>query len=181
MAYILEFKEKLVKRINERIREFERNSLYNSRAYKRLKNLIEINNLETTKSGLISTNKNQVLQMDDSTIDKLLNVNTIGSEIKYAKKQGARNQKEVFEYINNRGKLETWAEENLNYLYADSKTGMESAIELEKAFSHGKGDGGLRRYDYDYIFSLINKYEKQKEKQKKLLSKSKFAKDIFPK
>lgn len=179
MAYILEFKEKLVKRINERIREFERNSLYNSSAYKRLKNLIEINNLETTKSGLISTNKTQIMQIEDSTIDRMLQVNTIGSERKYAKTQGARNQKEVIEFINNRGKLEEWAENNLNYLYADSKSGMESAQELERAFGKGKGKGGLRRFDYEYIFSLINKYEKQKAEQRKQLAKSKFAKDIF--
>lgn len=179
MGYILEFKEKLVKRINERIREFERNNLYDSSAYKRLKNIIKINKLDTTKSGLISTNKSQVLQIDDSTIDKLLNVNTIGSERKYAKSQGARNQKEVTEFINNRGKLEEWAENNLQYLYADSKSGMESAQELERAFGKGKGKGGLRRFDYDYIFSLIGKYEKQKEEQRKQLSQSKFAKDIF--
>lgn len=179
MRYILEFKEKLVKRINERIREFERNNLYDSSAYKRLKNIIKINKLDTTKSGLISTNKNQVLQMDDSTIDKLLNVNTIGSERKYAKTQGARTQKEVTEFINNRGKLEEWAENNLQYLYADSKSGMESAQELERAFGKEKGKGGLRRFDYDYIFSLIDKYEKQKETQRKQLAKSKFAKDIF--
>lgn len=179
MGYILEFKEKLVKRINERIREFERNNLYDSGAYKRFKNIIKINKLDTTKSGLISINKRQVLQMDDTTIDKLLNVNTIGSERKYAKSQGARNQKEVTEFINNRGKLEEWAENNLKPLYADSKSGMESAQELERAFGKGKGKGGLRRFDYDYIFSLIDKYEKQKEEQRKQLAQSKFAKDIF--
>lgn len=179
MGYILEFKEKLVKRINERIREFERNNLFDSSAYKRLKTLIEINNLETTKSGLISSAKNQLLQIDDSTLDRLLRVKTIGSERKYAKEQGARNQREVTEFINNRGKLEEWAENNLKPLYADSKSGMESAKELEMAFGKGKGKGGLRRFDYDYIFSLIDKYEKQKEEQRKQLAKSKFAKDIF--
>lgn len=179
MGYILEYKEKLIKKINERIREFERNNLFDSSAYKRLKNLIKVNKLDTTKSGLISSNKKQVMSVDDSTLDRFLQVNTIGSERKYAKSQGARNQKEVNEFINNRGKLEEWAENNLNYLYADSKSGMESAQELEKAFGHGKGKGGLKRFDYGYIFSLIDKYEKQKEEQKKTLSKSKFAKDIF--
>lgn len=181
MSYILEFKEKLVKRINERIREFERNDLFDSSAYKRLKNLIKINKLDTTKSGLISTNKKQLLQIEDDTLNRLLKVQTIASERNYAKSQGARNEMEIAEFINNRGKLEEWAENNLNYLYADSKSGMESAQELENAFSHGKGGGGLRRFDYEYIFSLIDKYEEQKKRQKKLLSKSKFSKDIFPK
>lgn len=179
MSYILEYKVKLIKRINERMREFERLGLHESASYKRFKNIIELNNLTTTKSGLISSSKDQIKNIDDSTLDRLLNIKTIGKEKEYAIKQGARNQKEVFEFINNRGKLEEWAENNLKYLYADSKSGMESAQELEKAFGHGKKSGGLRRFDYDYIFSLIEKYETQKEEQKNLLKGSKFAKDIF--
>lgn len=173
----------MIKRINQRMTEFESKGLTDASTYKRLNTQIQMLSkagLKLTQSGKLSTSKANISYFKKNShymvLGKMLkDYGSLKSEIERAKKYGAKSMKEIYENIRQRGKLETWCEENLEYVYKDAKSGLEEAQDLQTIFDTGK----VRNMSYDAVWAMIYRYEKAVQERNKIFEDSTFNKGFF--
>lgn len=166
---------KVIKRINERMAVYQRQGLTDSANYKKMVEKIELLNVpfSNTKGRFkISMKKAELKKIDPDNLAILDSMPSLKQERQHAKEQGYKTTKEQNQYIKNRGSLETWAEENLDDVYKDSLSGMETAIRLKGLF-----EDGLRKVNYDKVFDYIDKYEREREREFRMLHDSEFYDD----
>ena len=154
-------KQKLAKRLNQRLLSFEKKGLTSSREYQYLKEQIELSG-----AGTISNNGKLRIRENYQDIQNLFNwnkVSTAGEIIKKTTRQltdedGKKpTREEVIEHINQNGELSKWVEENLSSVYDFSKF-IGSALELEDMLHKS-----LRSYSYEEIWQKIREYESQRD------------------
>lgn len=171
---------KVIKRINERMAVYQRQGLTDSIAYKKMKDkieLLEIPNSETKGRFKISMKKSDIAKIDTEDLKTLDNMPSLKEERKQAREKGYKTTKEQNEYIINRGTFEKWAEENLDQIYIDAKSGLNTAQKIKDLFQEkGKGQG-TRNTDYNTIWKLVDKWNEQREEMKAELTKSNFHKN----
>ena len=166
---------KTIKRINERMAVYQRQGLTDSTNYKKMVEkvrLLDMPSSDTKGRFKISLKKSDLAKIDTEDLKILDSMPSLKQERQQAREMGYKNTKEQNEYIVNRGSLETWSAENLDQVYRDAKSGMETAIALEGLYKDG-----LRKVDYEKVFSLIDRYEREKERERQLLHDSNFYKD----
>lgn len=166
---------KTIKRINERMAVYQRQGLTDSTNYKKMVErvkLLDIPFSDTKGRFKISLKKSDIAKMDVDNITILDNLPSLKQERQQARKQGYKTTKEQNQYIVNRGNLESWISENLDFVYNDSRSGMESALQLQGLFKDG-----LRKVDYEKVNTLIKKYEEEKAKEFAMLHDSEFYND----
>lgn len=165
-------KVKAIKRINERMAVYQRQGLTDSANYKRIVNKIKLLDLPfNEKDGKvsISAKKKDIAEIDVKDLEILDALPSLKQERQKAKEQGYKTTKEQNEHIKNYGRLDEWIENNLSYIYNDARGGNKKAQDIEKAFSKG-----LRRLDYNTIWSMIDEYEKEKAKEEEIFKNSSF-------
>ena len=178
---------KIIKRINQRLAEYEKRGLTDSRYYKKIVTKMKMSGLDTTHSKTgelrLSRSKNAlekaITEFGSEALQRIESLPSLKQEVAKEKARAKTNKerattREIYERINKQGKLERWLEENLTPLYADAQAGMKEAETLYKATKEG-----LRPKTYDYIFSLIERYEKAKAKMESIFQKSNFNKGVF--
>lgn len=166
---------KVIKRINERMAVYQRQGLTDSTNYKKMVEKIELLDVpySNTKGRFkISMKKADLKKIDPDNLAILDSMPSLKQERQHAKEQGYKTTKEQNQYIKNRGSLETWAEENLDDVYKDSLSGMETAIRLKGLF-----EDGLRKVNYDKVFDYIDRYERKREREFRMLHDSEFYDD----
>lgn len=172
----------MIKRINQRMTEFENKGLTDSSTYNKLNTQVQIlsrGGVKLTQSGKLSTSKSNISYFKKNShymvLGQILNSGSLKSEIERAKKYGAKNMKEIYENIKQRGRLESWCEENLEYVYKDAKAGLEEAQELQTIFDTGK----VRNMSYEALWAMIRRYEKAVQERNKIFKESSFNKGFF--
>ena len=154
-------KQKLAKRLNQRLLSFEKKGLTSSREYQYLKEQIELSG-----AGTISNNGKLRIRENYQDIQNLFNwnkVSTAGEIIKKTTRQltdedGKKpTREEVIEHINQNGELSKWVEENLSSVYEFSKF-VGSALALEDMLHKS-----LRTYDYTAIWEKIRQFEQERD------------------
>lgn len=161
MAKSKDMKQKLAKRINQRLLSFEKKGLTSSREYQYLKEQIELSG-----AGTISNNGKLRIRENYQDIQNLFNwnkISTAGEIIKKTTKQLTDDDRkkptreEVIEHINQNGELSKWVEENLSSVYEFSKF-VGSALALEDMLHKS-----LRAYDYTSIWEKIRQFEQERD------------------
>ena len=161
MAKSKDMKQKLAKRLNQRLLSFEKKGLTSSREYQYLKEQIELSG-----AGTISNNGKLRIRENYQDIQNLFNwnkVSTAGENIKKTTRQltdedGKKpTREEVIEHINQNGELSKWVEENLSSVYEFSKF-VGSALALEDMLHKS-----LRSYDYNAIWEKIRQFEQERD------------------
>lgn len=170
----------MIKRINQRMVEFENKGLTDGSTYNKLNTQVQIlsrGGVKLTQSGKLSTSKANIsyFKNNSNILEKMLNYGSLKTEIERAKKSGAKTKKEIYKNINQRGQLEAWAEENLVYVYKDAKAGLEEAQLLQDLFD----DGIVRKISYDAVFSMIDRYNKAVIQRNTVFKDSSFNKGFF--
>lgn len=166
---------KSIKRINERMAVYQRQGLTDSSNYKKMVEKIELLDIpySTTKGRFkISMKKADMNKIDTDNLSILESMPSLKQERKQAKEQGYKKTQEQNQYIKNRGTLETWIENNMDFVYNDAMSGNDSALELKGVFKDG-----IRKVNYDKVFEYINKYEKEKAMEFSMLHDSEFYDD----
>lgn len=175
MAQFSASTEKLIKAINERMAVYERNNLTASAVYQDLQRGIEIMGIPSAQSKragggrVIARTKEAAEFFKTQQGQQALQRLNIRGGLKEERAQVRKNIKaekkalgikkpkvteaEIGARIRQYGELQTWAENNLTYLYSLSNILPEAAI-LQDNF-----DQGIRNLSYDYIFSLIKDFE----------------------
>ena len=170
-------KIKIIKRINERMAVYQRQGLTDSYYYKKMKSKIEllgIPNSETKGRFKVSLKKTDIAKINPEDLAVLDSMPSLKQERQKAKEQGHKTTREQNEYIKNFGNLSNWVEENIDNVYKDARGGSDIAQKIEEMFQEkGKGKG-TRNMDYSKIYALIDKYEKEKAREKSLLNDSEF-------
>ena len=168
-----------IKRINQRLAEFEKQGLTEARTYKNLITEIKTSGLPLTqaRNGNIRLSRSKfaqssVIQKED-IIKKIDDVGSLKTEIKKSKEAGLKTKQEIREYIKQRGNLQEWLENNLEFVYEDYLQGYNSASKLYEQV-HARKEASTRKKSYDYIWQLINEYEKEKAKLTKITKESGF-------
>lgn len=168
---------KTIKRINERLAVYQRQGLTDSERYNRIVKKIELLEIpfsDTKGRFKISLKKSDLVKIDTEDLKTLDSMPTLKQERQLAKEMGYKTTKEQNEYIKTRGSFIKWIEDNAEVLYQDAMSGTSSAKQLESLLKEkGKGQG-VRNVDYNKVFSLIEKYEKAKERERQLLHDSNF-------
>lgn len=161
MAKSKDTKQKLAKRLNQRLLSFEKKGLTSSREYQYLKEQIELSGAGTT-----SNNGKLRIRENYQDIQNLFNwnkVSTAGEIIKKTTKQltdedgNKPTREQVIEHINQNGELSKWVEENLSSVYEFSKF-VGSALVLEDMLHKS-----LRTYDYTAIWEKIRQFEQERD------------------
>ena len=166
---------KVIKRVNERMAVYQRQGLTDSTNYKKMKEKIELLGVPHSEAKgrfKISMKKADLSKIDPDDLAILDSMPSLKQERQQAKEQGYKTTQEQNQYIKNRGSLETWIENNMNYVYNDSMSGNDSALKLKELFKDG-----LRKVNYDKVFEYINKYEQEKEREFSMLHDSEFYDD----
>lgn len=166
---------KSIKRINERMAVYQRQGLTDSSNYKKMVEKIELLDIpySTTKGRFkISMKKADMRKIDTDNLSIIESMPSLKQERKQAKEQGYKKTQEQNQYIKNRGTLETWIENNMDFVYNDAMSGNDSALELKGVFKDG-----IRKANYDKVFEYINKYEKEKAMEFSMLHDSEFYDD----
>jgi len=170
---------KAIKRINQRLAEFEKQGLTEARTYKNLITEIKTSGLPLTqaRNGNVRLSRSKfsqsiVIQKED-IIKKIDDVGSLKTEIAKAKEEGIKTREEIINYIKQRGSLTEWLENNLDYVYEDALQGYDDAIKLYNQVIAEK-DKATRHQTYDYIWKLINEYEVEKAKLKTITKESGF-------
>ena len=151
----------LTKRINQRLLNFEKQGLTNSREYQYLAEQIKL-------SGAESASKSGKIRVKESfkDVQSLFNWNKVATAGEIMKKTAKEiksetgqkpTKEEVRERINQTGELSRWVEENLSSVYDFSKF-IGSALELEDMLHKS-----LRSYSYEEIWQKIREYESQRD------------------
>ena len=170
-------KVKIIKRVNERMAVYQRQGLTDSIKYRNMKakiDLLEIPSSDTKGRFKISLKKSDLAQISEEDLQTLDSMPSLKDERKQAKESGYKTIQEQNEYIKNRGSFEKWAENNLDYVYIDAKAGLHSAEKIKDLFQEkGKGKG-TRNVDYNTLWSLIDKWEEEREIMHKELHNSNF-------
>lgn len=171
---------KTLKRINERLAVYQRQGLTDSAKYNKIVDkikLLEIPYSETKGRFKISMKKSDIAKMNLEDLATLDSMPTLKEERKHARELGYKTTKEQNEYIINRGSFVKWAENNLDQVYIDAKSGIETAIKLDDIFKEeGKGKG-TRNMSYDAIWKLVDAWKKEKDKIFEELHGSNFNKN----
>lgn len=165
-------KLKTIKAINQRLDVYEKQGLTESRYYKRMISTIRNLGLPTTqsKSGHVRISRSK-LYMEDISVKDLERVSKLPSlkeERQKARKElksklGRKaTQEEVSEHISQSGKLESWIEDHLDQVYVDMRLSDEKISNAATSIYKMLKDG-LRKYDYSFIWSQIEQYEKIRE------------------
>ena len=168
-----------IKRINQRLAEFEKQGLTEARTYKNLITEIKTSGLPLTqaRNGNIRLSRSKFAQSTvikkDDIIKKIDDVGSLKTEIQKARKEGYKTKREIIDYINKEGNLTEWLENNLDFVYEDSLKGYDSASELIIQMQ-SKKDSATRNKSYDYMWKLINEYIEEKSKLKKVTNNSSF-------
>lgn len=171
---------KTLKRINERLAVYQRQDLTDSVQYQRIVEKIKLLDIPYSESKgrfKISMKKSDIAKMSAEDLETLDSMPTLKDERKQAREKGYKTTKEQNEYIKNRGSFEKWAEENLDQVYIDAKSGLSSAETLKNLFQEkGKGQG-TRNTEYSIIWDLVDKWNRQREEIENELHNSSFYKN----
>lgn len=157
-------KVKAIKRINERLAEYERNNLQGAIGYINMKNAIQSFEVDTKgKNGNIrvSRSKEKLEKIPDFVLKRLLQEETFGQAKKEAKKRikkrkGNLSESDIVKEIEDYGMVKEFLDNELNNVYEQAKMGNEYALQLNDML-----DLGLRNYDYSEIIPIINSYKKR--------------------
>lgn len=162
-----------IKAINERLATYERQGLTQSANYQKMIERIQLEGLPTTtsKNGTIriSRSKENLLDINTESLGRVKVLPSLVQERAQLKSRGIKDKESQDYNIISYGKLKQWADENLQELYNDARQGLENSEILEEMF-----DDGMRNYDYDYIFSMIERYEQAKKKRDSIFEESSY-------
>ena len=173
-------KVKIIKRVNERMAVYQRQDLTDSVKYRKMKEKIELLEIPFSDSRgrfKISLKKSDLSKIKEEDLETLENMPSLKEERKLAREKGYKTTKEQNQYIKDRGSFEKWAEDNLDQVYIDAKSGFSSAEKIKDLFQEkGKGQG-TRNVDYSVVWDLVDKWLEEKEEMDSDLKKSNFHKN----
>lgn len=162
-----------IKAINERLAVYERQGLTSSANYQKIVERIQLEGIPTTisKTGTIriSRSKENLINMSAESLGRVKSLPSLAQERLQLKRRGVTDRAEQNYNISSYGKLKEWADANLPELYPSALGGLEEAQDLQEMF-----DKGLRMFDYQYIFDMIDRYETAKKNQESVYQNSSY-------
>lgn len=168
-------KLKVIKRINQRLAIYEKAGLTESYNYQNIISTIRSLELPVTKSKSghlrISRGKLSMENMNEVDLAKVDRKPSLAQERQKARKKlkndlGRKPTKqEEDEFIKQSGALNTWIDNNLDYVYMLQRSENEKLSEASSKLI-SMMHNGLRNYKYDVIWDMIHKYEKLLEQSR---------------
>lgn len=158
-----EYNKKMTKRLNQRLLDFEKQGLTNSRQYNYIIGQAKLHGaLTNSKSGKLRISENSDMSASDlNELSKTKTANKIIKE-KQAKLRAEGNdadRQSAIDALNEEGKLSAWVENNLDSIYNLQQEFPEAS------FLHDmlkKGD--TRHLSYSQIWDRIHEFEKARDK-----------------
>lgn len=158
-----EYNKRMTKRLNQRLLDFEKSGLTNSRQYNYIIEQAKLNGaLTNSKSGKMRISEKSDMSASDLTaLSKTKTANKIVKE-KQAKMRaegGDADRQSAIDALNAEGALEDWVSNNLDSIYNLQQEFPEAS------FLHDmlkKGD--TRKMSYSQIWERIREFEKARDK-----------------
>lgn len=158
-----EYNKKMTKRLNQRLLDFEKQGLTNSRQYNYIIGQAKLHGaLTNSKSGKLRISENSDMTASDlNELSKTKTANKIIKE-KQAKLRAEGNdadRQSAIDALNEEGELSAWVENNLDSIYNLQQEFPEAT------FLHDmlkKGD--TRHLSYSQIWDRIHEFEKARDK-----------------
>ena len=158
-----EYNKKMTKRLNQRLLDFEKQGLTNSRQYNYIIGQAKLHGaLTNSKSGKLRISENSDMSASDlNELSKTKTANKIIKE-KQAKLRAEGNdadRQSAIDALNEEGELSAWVENNLDSIYNLQQEFPEAS------FLHDmlkKGD--TRHLSYSQIWDRIHEFEKARDK-----------------
>lgn len=158
-----EYNKKMTKRLNQRLLDFEKQGLTNSRQYNYIIGQAKLHGaLTNSKSGKLRISENSDMTASDlNELSKTKTANKIIKE-KQAKLRAEGNdadRQSAIDALNEEGELSAWVENNLDSIYNLQQEFPEAS------FLHDmlkKGD--TRHLSYSQIWDRIHEFEKARDK-----------------
>ena len=157
------YNKKMTKRLNQRLLDFEKQGLTNSRQYNYIIGQAKLHGaLTNSKSGKLRISENSDMSASDlNELSKTKTANKIIKE-KQAKLRAEGNdadRQSAIDALNEEGELSAWVENNLDSIYNLQQEFPEAS------FLHDmlkKGD--TRHLSYSQIWDRIHEFEKARDK-----------------
>lgn len=166
----------MIKAINQRLAYLEKKGLKETFLYTNLTTAIRLYDLPLSQSKTgelrISRSEKTLQEIDPSTLERVAGKQTLKQE-RERLKNACLKMNEHYQEIKDYSRLSKWADENLNIVYDDARAGVESARMLEEQFKLN-GEGATRHQSYQYIFKMIDDYEKEKAEWNEILERTKY-------
>lgn len=157
-----EYNKRMTKRLNQRLLDFEKSGLTNSRQYNYIIEQAKLHGaLTNSKSGKMRIKENSDMSASDlNALSKTKTASKIIKE-KQAKLKAEGNdadRQSAIDALNEEGKLEDWVKNNLDSIYNLQQEFPEAS------FLHEMLTGGTTRHlSYSQIWSRIREFEKARE------------------